>query len=52
MEINVSKILTFFVYMAFMAFMAIVMVEWASGCGESYVDAAGDTHQHQCWIVK
>ena len=46
-----TKILTFFVYMAFVAFMAIVMAEWASGCGESYVDAAGNTHQHQCWIV-
>ena len=47
-----SKILTFFAYMAFVAFMAIVMVEWASGCGETYTDAAGQEHVGQCWIVK
>jgi hypothetical protein len=47
-----TKIITFFAYMAFVAFVAIAMVEWASGCGESYVDAAGNTHQHQCWIVR
>jgi hypothetical protein len=52
LEINVSKIINALFFVLFMAFMAIVMVEWASGCGESYVDAAGDTHQHQCWIVK
>jgi hypothetical protein len=47
-----TKLINFLAFIAFMAFMSIVMVEWASGCGESYVDAAGDSHQHQCWIVK
>ena len=46
-----SKILTFFVYMAFMAFMSIVMVEWASGCGQTWVDAQGMEHIGQCWII-
>jgi hypothetical protein len=46
-----TKLINFLAFIAFMAFMTIVMVEWASGCGESYVDAAGNTHQHKCWII-
>ena len=27
---------------------AFVLVEWASGCGESYVDSKGVTHANEC----
>ena len=29
-------------------FFAYVLLLWASGCGESYVDAAGVTHVNHC----
>ena len=28
--------------------MAFILLGWAYGCGESYVDAKGDTHVHEC----
>jgi hypothetical protein len=27
---------------------AFMLVEWASGCGESYVDSKGVTHTNEC----
>ena len=30
---------------------AIVLIEWASGCGESYVDSKGVTHTNQCLLT-
>lgn len=30
------------------ALMLFVMLEWASGCGESYVDSKGVTHVNEC----
>jgi hypothetical protein len=35
----------------FTVFMAVMLVEWASGCGETYTDANGVEHQQQCWIL-
>lgn len=32
----------------FTGLLAVVMVEWAVGCGESYVDSQGQRHYHQC----
>lgn len=43
--------INFIFFLAFMAFMAVVMVEWASGCGQTYIDAQGVEHMAQCWIV-
>ena len=31
---------------------ALFLIEWAAGCGESYVDANGQTHTHQCVFLK
>jgi hypothetical protein len=28
--------------------LAFVLVEWASGCGEPYVDSKGKTHINEC----
>jgi len=30
---------------------AFMLVEWASGCGESYVDAKGKTHINECVFI-
>jgi hypothetical protein len=32
----------------FVVFFAYLLVEWASGCGESYVDSKGKTHVNEC----
>jgi hypothetical protein len=40
------------VVMAFGCLLAIGLVEFASGCGESYIDYAGVTHINQCVFIK
>jgi hypothetical protein len=47
-----SKLINLLFFVLFMAFMSIVMVEWASGCGETWTDAQGKEHIGQCWIIK
>jgi hypothetical protein len=32
-------------------FFAFMLVEWASGCGESYVDSKGKTHINDCVFI-
>jgi hypothetical protein len=32
-------------------FIAALMVEWAVGCGETYIDANGVTHHHECAFI-
>lgn len=34
------------------AFFAALLVEWAAGCGESYVDSKGNRHQNECVFFK
>ena len=31
---------------------SIMFIEWAAGCGESYVDSKGVTHANECIIIK
>jgi hypothetical protein len=31
---------------------ALLIVEWAVGCGETYVDSKGITHQQTCVFMK
>ena len=33
---------------ALILFFAFMFIEWASGCGESYVDSKGKTHIGEC----
>jgi hypothetical protein len=33
------------------AFFVLMLVEWASGCGESYVDSKGTTHINDCVFI-
>lgn len=37
---------------AFLAFMVVMVAEWAAGCGETYVDSKGKTHQNECIFIK
>lgn len=32
----------------FLAFFVYLMFEWASGCGEHYIDSKGVTHANEC----
>jgi hypothetical protein len=34
------------------ALLALVLVEWAAGCGETYTDAQGVEHQHECVFLE
>lgn len=36
---------------AFSFMWALLLVEWAAGCGESYVDANGVRHQYECVFI-
>jgi hypothetical protein len=44
MEIIIIGLLT--------ALMALLLVEWAIGCGQPYIDAQGVEHIGQCWVLK
>jgi hypothetical protein len=30
---------------------AVLLIEWASGCGEHYIDAHGVLHSHECVLI-
>lgn len=30
---------------------AVLLIEWAAGCGGSYIDADGVRHQHECVFI-
>lgn len=30
----------------------LLLVEWAAGCGETYIDANGVEHQYECVFLK
>lgn len=32
--------------------MAVFLLEWMVGCGETYVDAKGERHEHQCLFIR
>lgn len=29
----------------------LMVLEWAAGCGEHYIDAEGNSHLHQCIFI-
>ena len=35
----------------FCIFMAVIVIEWMAGCGESYTDAKGNVHLHECVFI-
>lgn len=36
----------------FALFLAVMLVEWAAGCGETYIDSKGVRHAHECVFIK
>lgn len=36
---------------AIILFLAFVLAEWASGCGETYIDSKGVPHTHPCMFI-
>jgi hypothetical protein len=32
-------------------FFAALLVEWTLGCGETYIDAKGERHAHECMFI-
>ena len=38
--------------LVFIGFMVFMMLVWAAGCGETYVDAKGIRHQNECLFIK
>jgi hypothetical protein len=41
----------FTLYVAILCLAAVMLVEWMSGCGETYTDANGVTHTHECMFI-
>ena len=31
---------------------AVVVLDWMVGCGETYIDAKGERHEHECLFIK
>lgn len=46
-----KNILEFVLSLAVAALLFVVLIEWAAGCGETYVDAAGARHQYKCVFI-
>jgi hypothetical protein len=38
-------------YVAILCLAAVMLLEWMSGCGETYTDANGVTHAHECMFI-
>ena len=36
---------------AFAALMAVLLIEWMTGCGGSYIDTNGVRHQNECVFI-
>lgn len=37
--------------LAVLAFVVLVLFEWTAGCGETYIDAKGKRHPHECLFI-
>jgi hypothetical protein len=37
---------------AFAVLGAVFLIEWMAGCGETYIDAKGERHQHECVFLE
>lgn len=46
-----GTILSALAVLAFTGFMAAMLVEWLAGCGETYIDAQGVSHQNDCVFI-
>lgn len=39
------------IFLAIMVFFLVAFMEWMAGCGETYIDAKGVRHQHECIFI-
>lgn len=37
--------------LVFVLFTLLMLVEWMAGCGETYIDAKGVRHNHECIFI-
>jgi hypothetical protein len=51
MKAFISVVLTLLGTLAFTTLLAIAAIEWMVGCGETYTDANGQTHQYECVFI-
>lgn len=51
----IRKILAFILQaaigMVFVLGAALLLAEWASGCGETYIDSKGHRHNNECVFI-
>lgn len=51
----IRKLITFIIQgligMVFVLGGALLLVEWASGCGETYIDSKGVRHANECIFI-
>jgi hypothetical protein len=38
-------------YVLILCLFTVTLIEWAVGCGETYIDAKGVTHAYECAII-
>jgi hypothetical protein len=38
--------------LAMIGFFVVMVAEWAAGCGETYIDSKGKTHQNECIFIR
>lgn len=51
MKRTIEVILTMLGTLAFAILGAVFLIEWMAGCGETYIDAKGERHQHECVFI-
>jgi len=47
----IEVLVSILIVTAFSTIMVVAILEWLAGCGESYTDAYGVRHQHECLFI-
>jgi hypothetical protein len=47
----VKLILNIIAVSAFCGLLTVTLIEWAVGCGETYIDSKGVTHANECVLI-
>lgn len=51
MKRPIEVILTMLGTLAFAILGAVFLLEWMAGCGETYINAKGERHAHECVFI-
>ena len=51
MKRTIEVILTMLGTLAFAILGAVFLLEWMAGCGETYINAKGERHAHECVFI-